>query len=434
MAPPSQQPSTGITSRTAIVLLGALLLPCLLWNVQTSVSVAAPPLWFDGGDGDGDDPTAVGNNNEQPSSEDRKLVFYRDDSGKDSRNENDESRQLVRTPFLEEKEEEEEGDNKQTHSAGSAAAQLKQQPVKTVDAHAHAAAGEYNTSWCILDKTSTKEDGKFTHFPHALQTLSLCWSWFRTQPATNRCGFYVNGKIGGFGSPDRDWRSALAFQHMGCDLQYSSLPLPTRFPSYRPLLKDVDGRRYFFQPEDTVGLRDRLYAHDSTNQTWSGLHIGIVERKGSRKILNMDAIEAAIREEYPSALIERTPMEGLTPLQQFHWWARQDIVIAGHGAAVANMVFLRRNAAMIEIFPPHYFNLGFWKLGNAMDVRNYGYFNGVEDPIADYKEHCRSFEGRIALRAVDLEPPVDAVLGLVKQAVTEETSGTYREREKYSII
>jgi len=89
------------------------------------------------------------------------------------------------------------------------------------------------------------------------------------------------------------------------------------------------------------------------------------------------------------------------------------------------MVFLKRNAAVIEIYPPHYYNLGFWTLGRAMGVRNYGYFNGHEDPVSDYRQFGRGFQKRIELRKVDLEPPVDEIMKLVNKAVTEQSSGGY---------
>ena len=182
-------------------------------------------------------------------------------------------------------------------------------------------------------------------------------------------------------------------------------------------------RRYFWKPEDAASLRAQLFVNGPVNATWSGLHIGIVDRKGTRQILNLDEIEASIRKEYPSAIVERVTMEDLKePIKQFRWWSQQDVVLAGHGAGVVNMVFLKRNAAVIEIYPPHYYNLGFWTLGRAMGVRNYGYFNGHKDPVADYRESSRGFQQRIALRSANLEPPVDEIMKLVKQAVSEGKS------------
>jgi len=283
-----------------------------------------------------------------------------------------------------------------------------------------------NVSWCVLNSKSTKEGGKFAHFPHALQSLTLCWSWFRTQPPNNIRGLHV-GKVGGFGPVDKDWRAAIAFQVMNCTLRYvGGDSNPEDGPFYLPPKKEVNHRRYFWSPDDASSFRDQLFLKEKINATSSGFNIGLVDRKGTRKILNLDQIESAIRRKYPSAVIERVTMEELLePVNQFRWWARQDVVLTGHGAGVANMVFLKRNAAVIEIYPPHYYNLGFWTLGRAMGVRNYGYFNGHEDPVSDYRQFGRGFQKRIELRGVDLEPPVDEIMKLVNKAVTEQSSGGY---------
>eukprot|EP00527_Entomoneis_sp_CCMP2396_P006259 CAMPEP_0198149604 /NCGR_PEP_ID=MMETSP1443-20131203/47351_1 /TAXON_ID=186043 /ORGANISM="Entomoneis sp., Strain CCMP2396" /LENGTH=377 /DNA_ID=CAMNT_0043814691 /DNA_START=74 /DNA_END=1207 /DNA_ORIENTATION=+ len=272
------------------------------------------------------------------------------------------------------------------------------------------------TAWCILDKKSTS---KFFHFPHALQTLSLCWSWFQTQKeATDKCGLYFREKIGGF-SGERDWRQNL-LKVMGC--QYTYLKPPESDLFYHPPKKEVNERRYFWKPEDAAALRARLLSISANQISPSALHIGLVDRKKTRRILNIDTIEASIRKEYPTAVLEMTTMEALSPIEQFRFWSRQDLVVIGHGAGMASMIFLKHNSSIVEIFPPHYYLKGFWKLGKSMGVRNYGYFNNVTDPEADHKENTRYFAQRVANRAVDLEPPMEAIMDLVRQAVSEGPS------------
>ena len=89
----------------------------------------------------------------------------------------------------------------------------------------------------------------------------------------------------------------------------------------------------------------------------------------------MDQIAEALGQLYPHAQIQQTDMDDMaTPLDQFAWWSQHSLVILPHGASSTNLVFLPEGAAVIEVFPPHYYWWGFLKLAHSMQVRYYGYF------------------------------------------------------------
>ena len=46
------------------------------------------------------------------------------------------------------------------------------------------------------------------------------------------------------------------------------------------------------------------------------LRIGLINRKKTRRIVNINELERAIRHAYPQAIVERVTMQGMTPLQQ----------------------------------------------------------------------------------------------------------------------
>ena len=87
----------------------------------------------------------------------------------------------------------------------------------------------------VLDRTSTYN---FFHFPHALQCLSQCWSFFLSKqqeilqsknnnpavsppPLEFQC--HVNlYQVAGFGSIDQDWRASLVVDLMQCTHSYGA--------------------------------------------------------------------------------------------------------------------------------------------------------------------------------------------------------------------
>ena len=328
------------------------------------------------------------------------------------------------------------------------------------------------TLWCLLDNGSTET---FFHFPHALQSLSLCWSFFMdkqaelqqarteiseihsnssmttpspTTPVTTTwipCHINMHEKLKPLKSVDKDWRAALVFQVMGCTVSYHSynisqlthnggslpvmngtLHLPDKHNHtpqdnkmnsiqrdlprsnathqhylYRPKREDVYGLRFFWHPRHARQLYQRLQdtlattkkdrnpkeeARTTTTNTTSTtttisaprtppLSIGLVNRRKSRRIGNMDQIAEALGQLYPHAQIQQTDMDDMaTPLDQFAWWSQHSLVILPHGASSTNLVFLPAGAAVIEVFPPHYYWWGFLKLAHSMQVRYYGYF------------------------------------------------------------
>ena len=393
------------------------------------------------------------------------------------------------------------------------------------------------TSWCFLDSVNTIS---FFHFPHALQALSQCWSFFQSQKErikdmsredndnesqyssvsySHQC--HVNmDKLSGLGSVEDDWKAALLVKVMQCTYSYRPYNLsywtqgvldansfsPVSSPKnrhggetikfvprndttnihylYRPYRKQVRQFRFFWQPQHAEELRNRLvqYLHKNQHQTDTGLlhnpnndtptsndtntmvanhnmdkpsllRIGLVDRLSTRRIGNIAALQHAIQKAYPHAVVDRVSMEGWKPMQQFTWWSQQSIVILSHGAAAANLLFLpsipstagvggTSSGAVIELFPPHYYWWGFWKLAQSAQVRHYGYFpilyetnhtNGTQqqqqqrraaeramDLFYDYRKSCHDPDQRKTQRALSvLEPSIPHLLALLKRAIQE---------------
>lgn len=294
--------------------------------------------------------------------------------------------------------------------------------------------------WCVLDENTVQ----FKHFPHASQALLPCWSWFeRVRESTGggsnmSCGFYIK--------PDLKvsrWPAQL-IELMGCAVSYDQPQFTTSNQTNTTMILHYDelaGRmlNWFEKPKDAAALRSRLLDRMVNSSKWSRSlsstdaqqqqqTITIVNRKRTRRLVNSDNIAAALQNAYPSALIQTVYMEGMEPIEQFAVFSQSSILIAPHGAALMNGMFLPPGnaSAVIEIFPHHYYPTPFFgNLLRSCGIRRYGYYNNETDPDADWEEYGSTKEQRVFYRSVDLEPPVEDIVGLVRHALMEGEHNLY---------
>lgn len=76
----------------------------------------------------------------------------------------------------------------------------------------------------------------------------------------------------------------------------------------------------------------------------------------------MEEIRDSAIQAYPHALISPIYfMENFTTIaEQLHYFERHDVMIIPHGAAVMMTIVMPHNAAVVEIYPLHYFPLTFF--------------------------------------------------------------------------
>jgi hypothetical protein len=273
-------------------------------------------------------------------------------------------------------------------------------------------------AWCILDGNNSNPR-HFHHFPHASQVLLPCWSYFsrvREETPDARCGFWLDsGKLKEKLKLTKGWVADLVTA-MNCsvaDTQPVNMQISDRPNKKRPF-------KWFQSPSDAKRLRTLTVGPLTPN---SHPQIGLVQRdsskrKGNRHIRNLDVIQESMEQAFPNATVDIASMEHMSFIQQAEWWSRHDVVVAAHGAGVTNLIFMRENASVIELYPDHYYPVDFYSsLSESVGVKHYGWYNGVTDPDADYKQHCRTVKNRNYYRNVDLTPPVEQVVELVRRAV-----------------
>lgn len=285
------------------------------------------------------------------------------------------------------------------------------------------------TAWCILGGNNTPPKQWVAGFSHSAQALIPCWSYFsrvREVVPTAHCAIW-------FQSPQAemfhykwtkkrgDWVSDL-LTSMNCTYGFGEdYPPPNATWYFRPQNLDYD--EWFQRPSDATLLAGAVLGDAAIGSMDSTvrhqLRIGLVQRKGQRRnITNLPEIQQRIREDYPSALIEWGEMEDMPLFEQASFWNRQDVIVAAHGAAMTNVMFMRRNTAVVEIFPLHYYIFMYRMLCETINVHHFAWLDDIEDPEKDFQKHAKNRQVRFQLRANPLTPPADRIMGLVHQAVS----------------
>ncbi|MEM6451583.1 MAG: glycosyltransferase 61 family protein [Cyanobacteria bacterium P01_D01_bin.105] len=104
-----------------------------------------------------------------------------------------------------------------------------------------------------------------------------------------------------------------------------------------------------------------------------------ISRKDTRRLLNESEIMSALNRRGISVI----QPEKLSFIEQVALFARAELVVAPHGAALANLVFSPKTTSVVELFSPNYVNVCFWTIANLGGLR-YSYLEGEGERPAEY--------------------------------------------------
>jgi hypothetical protein len=273
-------------------------------------------------------------------------------------------------------------------------------------------------AWCVIDKVNMNPH--FRHFPHTLQSLAPCWSYFSkvrgryaAQNKEVRCGLYLNDTGIRWSQVSR-WSQQLV-EAWNCTVTHD----PPPGEAFREHWRHRGG--WFEKESDADKMRNQVLGASrrgvNARRASSNPRIGMVQRMRQRKIpdriiLNLDEIVRALQREIPSARVEVTDMKSFSLLEQARWWNSQDLVVLAHGAAVTNAIFMEpKVSAVVEIYPDDYLPYMFRALMRSCQVRSYSIHRNTS-ATARYRSHPRN---------VDLLPDVTQVVSLAKVALNESS-------------
>lgn len=245
------------------------------------------------------------------------------------------------------------------------------------------------TAWCILDLNNTNQH--FRHFPHALQSLAPCWSFFcrvrEERGAHVPCGIYIQYPPRFQWDRMSSWTRQLV-ERMGCQVVVQSQEdtvvgdvIVDSDVQYRPPDQHVNTYQFFEKKEHAQQLQLQVLGDKvDTNPEMKkgGIQIGLLQRirnhpnQASRIFLNLSDIRSHLQATFPEATLVETDMSNFSLPEQALWWRQNDVVVAAHGAAMTNCIFLRNHdesaATVIEVYPDGFHPIIFSKLAKSVGV------------------------------------------------------------------
>lgn len=270
-----------------------------------------------------------------------------------------------------------------------------------------------NLALCLLNETK-----HFVHFPHTAEQLFPCWSFFR-EHSTKKCAFWLTTDTSRPEGMRPGW-SPHVIEAMNCTFYRSREP-PTLGPTSVKMHAGKRVRVFFANESDARTLSRRvlqyykdllpppLSPHPSLQHS-----IAVVQRNKSRSLGNIEEIQKEIQRRFPESMFVVASMEDLNhTVHQAHFWNSHDVIITPHGAAMTNAIFMRPNAAVVEVYPFEYAPAIFIELCRKSGIQHFRYDTTVEETLP-YRSPTQTCP---CGKFVTLQPNVSALMDVVAQAV-----------------
>lgn len=279
-----------------------------------------------------------------------------------------------------------------------------------------------NLAVCAINPTN--KDGKFmyVHFPHFMESIFACWSWWQAHPLQrpallmppnwqairnellNRAPF-IKGVV--------DFLIAENVLIVGDpDILNANQEMAQALPT--------EGLR-MARPADAKSFKDRMLAslalerpvplnHTCLSATTSP-RIAILNRKRDRVLLNAVNLARALEAELRISHIPILYIEGTTFREQVKLFSSSfDILITPHGAALTNIVFMPNCGGVLEIMPFGYrFQAYFGLLAPTIGLAH-GYVYIGENFANETAYWTATFQRRGIARRINQCPRVETVV------------------------
>lgn len=205
------------------------------------------------------------------------------------------------------------------------------------------------------------------HFPHAMQQLYACWSYWQANREKEPVLFIQD-------SPIRSWKERFRYliyskrnernpflkgmiENLSSKLGVKVIEEQTRMPDYAVTVRicEDEGRiqdaGFRMRKGDNKALRDVL---TTATPCPTSPRIGVLNRSKDRSILNLEEIVDVIKVTVPEATISTKYFEGISFDDQIPWMSRIDLLVSPHGAQLTSIAFMPDCGGVLEIFPNGY--------------------------------------------------------------------------------
>ncbi|GAX12648.1 hypothetical protein FisN_13Lh118 [Fistulifera solaris] len=302
-----------------------------------------------------------------------------------------------------------------------------------------------NQSTCFFFATPQSK-----HFPHAMQQLYRCWSYWRRYPEStpvlvgpsHHRGFRPTVRPDFFTNMLHALQTAIGLHVVA--MNYSTISelddvMETHgIRSVRSTFEHGDGFA-LASSHDAVELRNAILGNrtnDKRRDWQTGCPLLVSERlpriallnrdekQSQRSFLNAIEVAQAITDNGLSSEVPIIYFENATFVEQIQFFNNVDIVLSPHGAQLTSMAFLPSCGGVLEFFPRGYFvPYYFGSLARAAGLRYTALYlsENRDDWEKETREATRSVQSRFRIRQSNLCPSVDDVVRLVRKMVSHWT-------------
>jgi len=274
------------------------------------------------------------------------------------------------------------------------------------------------------------------HFPHAMQQLYSCWSYWQTRPEKHFVLKVFEKEHHGIVEKIRNiiyrrrnrnnpfvpgFLEALTIV-FGVEIvdQYNE-----RFRNVPFVQHKSSYNGYRLLQNHTSILRDGFVKHFGQESPppfcLNSPRIAILNRKSNRSLLNAVQLQLALQRALRVDKVDIHYMEGTNFADQVMFWSSYDIVVSPHGAQLTGLAFLPTCAGILEVFPADYLMpVFFGSLAKAAGVSHaFVYLGSAEETVDEVMERMNDKHFRARAREVNLCPAIDPMVEAVRDLVTQ---------------
>ena len=124
-------------------------------------------------------------------------------------------------------------------------------------------------------------------------------------------------------------------------------------------------------------LRERLCPPDIARVPGRHLYVTRGSARNNRAVLNEPEVLALLQ---PHGF-EVVDPGAMSVAEQIRTFAEADVIVAPHGAALANLVFCSPGSTVLELFPAMSFVADYWKMAWGVPGLEYRYLGGAGKPV-----------------------------------------------------
>jgi hypothetical protein len=272
--------------------------------------------------------------------------------------------------------------------------------------------------WCILSRNNTDFKGSRA-FQHVSRTLFPCWSYFMRTNSTSCCGIVIE-----FGYSHNvmtsQWLASLLTSY-ACKVYLNATILPTlRNVFYPPRPRSLENL-WIDSPISAAALQTQVLGRNAFRLTpLQGdipMRVGLIQRISDRRITNYAEIRAHLTTTWANVTVDEVSMEGMPFLAQARFFAEHDIIVAAHGAALTNAVFVRYGTIILECFPQNYYPVKYYQSLVQQSGGIHADWHVGQRPLEDFMQHCKTQKERVEARSKFFSVQPEQAISLLKEAL-----------------